>query len=91
MELLFAALHLFQLQRSIAMTPLRQRMLEDMLVCPLAEISPDLGHSRYRALPCCLALSIKRRHLGYVHFAAQWLAYVYPCQRFTSHLTVRRA
>ena len=27
------------------------------------------------------------------HFsiAAQWLAYVYPCQRFTSHLTMRRA
>lgn len=23
--------------------------------------------------------------------AAQWLAYVYPCQRFALHLTVRRA
>lgn len=45
----------------------------------------------YRAQPCCLALSIKRRHSGYVHFAAQWLAYVYPCQRFTSHLAVRHA
>ncbi len=23
--------------------------------------------------------------------AAQWLAYAYPCQRFTPHLAVRRA
>jgi site-specific recombinase XerD len=37
MELLFAALHLFQLQRSIAMTPLRQRMLEDMSIRNLTD------------------------------------------------------
>lgn len=24
-------------------------------------------------------------------FAAQWLAYVYPCQRFAPHLTIRYA
>ena len=26
-----------------------------------------------------------------ISFAAQWLAYVYPCQRFASHLTMRHA
>jgi site-specific recombinase XerD len=35
--LLFAALHPFHLQRSFAMTPLRQRMLEDMGIRNLAE------------------------------------------------------
>jgi len=30
MQLLFAALHPFHLQRSFAMTPLRQRMLEEI-------------------------------------------------------------
>ena len=50
-----------------------------------------LGTRVYRALPCCLALCIERRHPGYVHFAAQFLAYVYPCQRFASYLTVRHA
>ena len=24
-------------------------------------------------------------------FAARWLAYAHPCQRFTSYLTIRRA
>jgi hypothetical protein len=37
MELLFAALHPVQLQRSIAMTPLRQRMLEDMSIRNLTD------------------------------------------------------
>jgi site-specific recombinase XerD len=37
MQLLFAALHPFHLQRSFAMTPLRQRMLEDMGIRNLAE------------------------------------------------------
>jgi integrase/recombinase XerD len=37
MQLLFAALHPFHLQRSFAMTPLRQRMLEDMGIRNLAK------------------------------------------------------
>ena len=37
MKSLFAALHSLNLQRSIAMTPLRQRMLEDMSIRNLAE------------------------------------------------------
>jgi site-specific recombinase XerD len=37
MEPLFAALHPFHLQRSFTMTPLRQRMLEDMGIRNLAE------------------------------------------------------
>lgn len=28
---------------------------------------------------------------NYALFAAQWLAYVYPCQRFAPHLTMRHA
>jgi len=40
-------------------------------------------------------VALRHRHgvgtRGNVHFAAQILAYVYPCQRFTPHLTVRRA
>ena len=37
MELLFSALHLFQLQRSIATTPLRQKMLEDVHIRNLTD------------------------------------------------------
>jgi len=37
MTSLFAALHPFNLKRSIAMTPLRQRMLEDMSIRNLTE------------------------------------------------------
>ena len=29
--------------------------------------------------------------LGFKAFAAQWLAYLHPCQRFASHLAVRHA
>ncbi len=43
--------------------------------------------------PVCVAFrfldSVGARN--FTSIAAQWLAYAYPCQRFTPHLTMRRA
>jgi len=47
--------------------------------------------SRWRARACCLPQIGQRRHPDRISYAAQWLAYMYPCQRFTSYLAVRRA
>ena len=45
--------------------------------------------SRSRRPPCCLPLSRRRRHPEQT-FAAQWVAYAFPCQRFAARLAGRR-
>jgi len=49
------------------------------------------GHLRWRARAYGLPQVGRRRHPDRISFAAQWLACMYPCQRFTSHLAMRRA
>ena len=44
---------------------------------------------RWRTRACCLPRIGQRRHPDRISFAAQWLACMYPCQRFTSYLAVR--
>jgi hypothetical protein len=57
-----------------------------------ARVSDRAGSSsgsRSRRPPCCLPLSRRRRHPEQT-FAAQWLAYAFPCQRFAARLAGRR-
>jgi hypothetical protein len=45
-----------------------------------------LGHSRWRARPCCLPPSERRRRPEMTSFAAQWLACTLPYRRFATAL-----
>ena len=57
-------------------------------VCDPGEPS---GFSRLRLRPCCLPLRLTASALPIAVFGTQYLACRCPCQRFTPHLSMRRA
>ena len=78
-------------QTAVACGRLRDLPVPAQGACAHARVSDRAGSSggsRWRTRPYGPRPSRRRRHPQQT-FAAQWLAYAFPCQRFDAHLAVR--